>query len=104
MDSRLESISQTIPSLNVRSVVTFNEAFTSSERISFGRSSQSSISGKKSGKKNATEGGKKVEQNELKMKGKLIMEPSLSALTLAAIIGASARTVDLRPRKIELSS
>lgn len=45
-----------------------------------------------------------MEQNELKTKGKLITEPSLSTLTLAAIIGASARTVDLRPRKIELLS
>lgn len=34
--------------------------------------------------------GAKKERHELKTKGKLIMESSLSALTLAAIIGASA--------------
>lgn len=37
---------------------------------------------------------KQEEQGELKTKGKLIMESSLSALTLAAIIGASSRTAD----------
>lgn len=45
----------------------------------------------------------KEEQDELKTKGKLIMESSLSALTLAAIIGASACTADFRRGKIEPS-
>lgn len=46
----------------------------------------------------------KEEQDELKTKGKLIMDSSLSAFTLAAIIGASAAaplisgTVKLNPR------
>lgn len=40
-DSRSESISQTIPSLNIRSVAAF-KAFTSPERISFGGSKASS--------------------------------------------------------------
>lgn len=50
------------------------------------------------------EGTVRKERHELKTKGKLIMESSLSALTLAAIIGASARAplisgmVKLNPR------
>lgn len=53
--------------------------------------------------KEEIEGTVKKERHELKTKGKLIMESSLSALTLAAIIGASACTADFRHGKIEPS-
>lgn len=98
-DSRFESILRTIPSLNgtwyrLKRLPHSNVPPSAEVKLPVDQRKKSATIG-------VEEGGAERIENEGKANNGAF---SLSALTLAAIIGTSARTVDLRPRKIELSS